>query len=171
MIEKEKLDETLLIKSIEELNKNYKSYITKENFPLKKERENILNIQGGEINDKLKTKRSHSVFCGSYDNDFNFLSLHEKESTCATNYLANNLSPCLNNSNSTGANTFLFHNEELPISSVDTFISQNVISFDAIVKLIVIGDKAVGKSLFTERCLSSDIVLDGIYNPTERYED
>jgi hypothetical protein len=64
---------------------------------------------------------------------------------------------------STAANTNISNNINL-----EAFYSQNFINFDDILKVFLIGDKAVGKSLFISKFLnlSED---ENKYAPTERY--
>jgi ribosome biogenesis GTPase A len=84
------------------------------------------------------------------------------------NFLAN-ISPILSKM-STGPNTLSLENSD--ISNMEAFLNQNLINFEDILKLIVIGDKNVGKSLFINRFIS-DVTDDAEgsiykYTPTER---
>lgn len=69
--------------------------------------------------------------------------------------------------NSLDANTLSYEN-----SQMEAIINQNVINFEQILKLIVIGDKSVGKTLFIDRFICDENVktnVNKIFVPTEWY--
>jgi hypothetical protein len=94
-------------------------------------------------------------------------SLHMKNSDSPSN--EQNLRDSLNlkmsmSKNSTEANTLSFEN-----SQMEALINQNVIDFEHILKMIVIGDKGVGKTSFIDRFVSDDNHKHKILGPTEWY--
>jgi len=72
-----------------------------------------------------------------------------------------------NTNNSTEANTLSSQD-----SHMEAIIRENVINFDYIFKLMVIGDKSAGKTYFIDRFISDENFNKNerkIYTPTERY--
>lgn len=141
--EREKIDETILLKSIENMNLNYKNYLMEN-----------------EINNKDDNSCEYFGELPLKQNQ------HRNKDASITNLIYNSLSPLASNSTQSHTTT-----EELSLTNVDAIMSQNLVHFDAVAKLIVIGDKSVGKSLLIERFLSPEVNFDGKYIPTERYSN
>ncbi len=122
---------------------------------------------------------TNNYFTGNEDENINKLSMHksnshkgfflsesfqEKENLL----IKSEFSPSVDK-NSTRPDSISLDNANY--SNNETFLTQNLINYEEVLKLIVIGDKAVGKSLLVNRFLS-DKISDTIresnsYIPTE----
>jgi hypothetical protein len=189
MEEKERQDESNLLETIDLMNKKFKllsnnkqSFQVKENMDPNEESEyevfnsnfneslifdsNSIDIKFSEkflsFNEKDADSSSPQH---QKNNSFSNASLMDKES----NFNTAKQSP-LASKISTAPNTLSLENSN--ISNMEAFLNQNLINFEHILKFMVIGDKATGKSLFVNRFISEisdmDTVLKTSYIPTER---
>jgi hypothetical protein len=157
--EKIKDDESKLYAEIEEMNKNYKSQtkFTKEKPRDLEEDEEEDHLGACDVfANKKFSKRSYSV---NYEEEG---SPQRTNSFCSSAFVDKleslKISPDLskNCTASTGE-----------VSQNDAFVSQNLRKHDDILKLIVLGDKTVGKSLFISKITNEN--CQESYMPTERY--
>lgn len=166
--EKQRHDESELIKTIENMNKNFRIFRDQN---LGKNKENT--------NDEYQGLSGTKLVCGynyieapENNNENNINSQFYNSEFAEENYNRffnyQNISPMISK-NSTEPNTLC--NSDM--SNMEAFMSQNLINFQDILKLIVIGDKSVGKTLFVNRFVNdfdtstetSELLK---YNPTER---
>ena len=129
--EREKEDEINLLGAIENLNKRKLKNRPERNFDTFSYLENFnSDLQILISNEALQLKNQDSSSKEEISKDFLNLKISLSK-------------------NSTEDNTFSFEN-----SQIEAIVSQNFINFEHIFKLIVIGDKAVGKTLFVDRFVS-----------------
>ena len=125
---------------------------------------------GGEVNNlfsNLISGKSNSNEASTPDKEdqINALSVYGNNKLSSCNKLSSNLSR-----GSTAVNTLSLENNEA-INQIESFLSQNLINFDEILKFIVIGDKSTGKSLFVNRFTSGLNSLSNMkYQPTVSLE-
>ena len=95
---------------------------------------------------------------------------NEECRSCMTEDFTKVPSQMISTNGSTGPGTYSMENSN--ISNMEAFLNQNLINFTDILKLIVVGDKSVGKSLFINRFISDSETDDrncGVkYTPTDR---
>ena len=104
-----------------------------------------------------------------FDSDLQTLISNEVSNSEGDQFLKDsmNFKLSINTKNSTEANTLSSNN-----SHMEAIIRENVINFDHIIILMVIGDKSVGKTYFIDRFISDENFNKNerrIYTPTERY--
>lgn len=121
---------------------------------------NLSNDNDKEYIDRLSLQKSNSHKClfmaESFSDKENLLSISESSP------LENKIST---KSDSIGLEIVNYSNNEI-------FSNQNLINYEEVMKLIVIGDKGVGKTLLVNRFVSdrnSDTIMDNGYIPTEWY--
>ena len=162
-----------------------------ENFEGNAYKNSLGTIEPSLLNSPNKTKRSFS-----YDNlenaefELNLgylnkqmgasLSYNKYESQ-STNYMSYNSSKnstfsnsesvlnfdCINNDNShVKANSLSLIKTGFPKSNIENIISQNLIISDEVIKIIIIGEKGVGKTLFINKLCDSKNISQ-IYEPTQ----
>jgi len=178
------------------MNKNYKKYLNSGNNG------GIENIDpnGDYDYDGLKTKTSfldnerksaNRSFSAQYlnydlDNEIEHNNPCYKNNTFTQTFLNNDKDDIFNftninkfsphlSKNSTAQNTMSCENSNSTISNIEAFLNQNLINFDDILKFIVIGEKAVGKSLFVNKFISNsnsefEANMSNKYLPTESLE-
>jgi hypothetical protein len=156
--EKQLMDEKELLNTIDNMNRNYQII-----FNQSKNKENY------DPND-LEGKEFSTCFGSQFEGNINKLSSGIKFIDGSRDSLSmNNISPIISKL-STGPNTLSLENPDF--SNMEVFLNQNLINFDDIIKIIVIGDKGVGKSLYVNRFTldSSDENCMNLskYVPTER---
>ncbi len=151
----EKIDEEKLLLHLESLNTSFKNKNKKDFImtvtDLYSEESNLnsinFNIQPKNLGEK--TKRSFSFDTFENINLNNFLSLKHKNEEKNT----------INNSNGLSSISTNFTNT-IPCSTVknsfENIISQNLIVSDELIKLILVGDKSVGKTLFINKIMQDN---------------
>jgi hypothetical protein len=146
--EKQRHDESELLKSIENMNKNFRIFRDQN---LGKNKDNI--IYNDEYQGLCGTKLINGYNYmeapeNNIHNNLNSQLLNSEYTEEHFNKFLNyqNISPMISK-NSTEPNTLC--NSDM--SNMEAFMSQNLINFQDILKLIVIGDKSVGKTLFVNR--------------------
>jgi hypothetical protein len=171
--EKQKMDEKILLQSIDEMNKEFKRLNSpKNNIHI----ECNLNIYKDMITKENKHMKKNSV-CDSLEYENPFFNANNKSNTYTNIFLtkdndfeslkANKLSPFISK-HSTATNTFSMENNYNSNSCNENFLNQNLINFDEILKLILIGEKGVGKSLFISNMTKEKEGNDLAYKPTQR---
>jgi hypothetical protein len=157
--EKQRLDEKELLDTIENMNKNYQKIF---NQSKNKENYDPNELEGKEFSMRCGSQLEHDLSVNQFSQGINYLD-RERDG------LPMNISPMISKL-STGPNTLSSENSDF--SNMEAFLNQNLINFEDIIKLIVIGDKSVGKSLFVNKFISdssdeSELNLSK-YTPTER---
>ncbi len=118
-----------------------------------------------ELSGNFDYDNSEKVF----DSDLQILISNEVKNSGSDQFSKDsmNFKLSINTQNSTEADdTFTFEN-----SHMEAIIRENVINFEQIFKLIVIGDKTVGKTLLIDRFITDENHLqrdNRVYIPTER---
>lgn len=152
--EKQLIDEKELLKTIDNMNRNYQKIF---NQSKNKENYDPNDLEGKEFSMCFDSQFEGNINVNKFSSGIKFI-----DGSRDGNSLSLNISPMI----STGPNTL----ENSDFSNMEVFLNQNLINFDDIIKIIVIGDKGVGKSLYVNR-FTSDVERDidlGKYTPTER---
>lgn len=175
MEEMVKFEEKKLLDSIDFMNKgmkrvglNFNSY-PKENIDPNTEDYDMLKSINNPFTEKRFTKRSYSLSAlenldesddsNPRNNSFTNSFLSENDIVSS---LYNKLSPMISKNSTLSTSNSTENSMTLEI------MNKNLINFDEILKFIVIGEKAVGKSLLISKIISNDTEYKGKYIPTER---
>ena len=157
LFEQEKLDEDNLLFSFEKINISYKN----------KDRNEFFNELSNLDNDNLSTftNSSNNRFIHSNKEDKRSLSFDIIENNRYDQALISKINTASNNYNS---NINIEANCSTNADSLYSLISQNLEISQSTLKLMVIGDNHVGKTLFINKIIKGNNV-DYNYNPTKRY--
>jgi hypothetical protein len=128
-----------------------------------------IRLMSEDLTKKGNANYSLSIINNSNENDnenINKLSIHKSNShkgffltesfTDKENLLKNSEFSPIENKNSTKPDSIGLDNTNY--SNHETFLNQNLIDYEEVLKLIVIGDKAVGKTLLVNRFVSDKLV-------------
>jgi hypothetical protein len=183
--EKQKQEEENLLLYLDNMNKSFKNKNKKEFVSavtdlfisnIGKENDGFINQIQGQSNcqchaqKSLKSKRSHS-----FDNlegieyDFNYKVRKSLRNPSKKQALdpSNEDKQSMESSISTN---FTFNSMNSSNSKIENLILQNLSMTDETIKLIIIGDKGVGKTILTKKLCSDDIGNLKKYNPTQSLE-
>lgn len=144
-----------------------------------------INLKYKEQNQALSNPSNKNQQSFSSDNSYDFANSSEEENEDKNNNNddidlsaldTNKNSKSILNKNSNGSD-YSFHSsntlstfsntviqDDSNINLKESFISQNLIVYDELIKLIVIGNKGAGKSLFIKKIMNEDI--NSSYMPT-----
>jgi hypothetical protein len=157
--EKQLIDEKELLKTIDNMNRNYQIIF---NQSKNKENYDPNDLEGKEFSMCFESQFEGNININKFSPGIKFID-------GSRDSLSLNISPMISKL-STGPNTLSLENSDF--SNMEVFLNQNLINFDDIIKIILIGDKGVGKSLYVNRFTSDSNDERGIdlskYTPTER---